>query len=408
MLTRRGFVLGMVAGARVAAGGAEMASLPLTFVVEAGKYDRSDVPISMTLPGDLKSGRQLRLLELRDGREIATPLQWEQGRPLRAWWIVRGAMPKGSVRRYRLQVGPPEDAAGLRTVKSERFLEIQKEKAPILRYNTAHIQPPKGIDPSYGRSAHLHPVWTPRGTIVTDETPPDHAHQSGVFLAFTRAVFEGHDVNFWDLKGGKGRVRFKKILATTGGPVYGGFQVEQEHVDLTVPGSKLVLVEGWDVRAWNLGGARAGSYVWDVGSTIRCAGESALKLPQFPYGGMALRGARSWSKETSRVLTSDGKGREEGNHTRPRWCDLSGRVDGKTTGITLLTHPANFRFPEPLRIHPSMPYMVYTPSHLGDWEIRPGKAHVARYRFVVHDGPVVPAEVERLWRDFAEPPVVRR
>src|SRR5262249_17011626 len=98
----------------------------------------------------------------------------------------------------------------------------------------------------------------------------------------------------------------------------------------------------------------------------------------------------------------------EGNHTRPRWCDLSGRVEGTTTGITLLTHPANFRFPEPLRIHPSMPYMVYTPSHLGDWEITPEKAHVTRYRLVVHDGPVVPAEVERLWRDFAELPVVRR
>jgi hypothetical protein len=379
----------------------------VTFAVEAGKYDRSNVPVSVSLTGDLKNDRQLRLVELRDGREIATPLQWEEGRPLRAWWLVRGPLPKGGVRRYRLQVGPPTDAASLRTVKTERFLEIQQEKVAILRYNTAHVEPPKGIDPSYGRSAHIHPVWTPRGAIVTDETPPDHAHQSGVFLAFTKCVFEGHEVNFWDLKGGKGRVRFKRIASTTGGPVYGGFHVEQEHVDLTVRGGKVALVEVWDVRAWNLGGARAGYYVWDIASTIRCAGASALKLPQYFYGGMALRGARNWSKENSRVRTSEGKGREEGNLTRPRWSDISGRVDGTTTGITLLTHPANFRFPEPLRIHPSMPYMVYTPSHLGDWEITPGKAHVSRYRFVVHDGPLPQTEVERLWRDFAEPPVVR-
>ena len=87
----------VIVGAGGVARGAETASLPLTFAVEAGKYDRNDVPVCVPLTGDLKRGRQLRLVELRDGREIATPLQWEEGRPLRAWWIVRGAMPKGSV-----------------------------------------------------------------------------------------------------------------------------------------------------------------------------------------------------------------------------------------------------------------------------------------------------------------------
>ena len=68
-----------------------------------------------------------------------------------------------------------------------------------------------------------------------------------------------------------------------------------------------------------------------------------------------------------------------------------------------MTHPGNFRSPEPLRIHPTMPYMVYTPSFLGDWEITPRAPHVSRYRFVIHDG-VLPAEtIERLWKDYAEP-----
>src|SRR5262245_35997790 len=99
MLTRREFVLGLATGASVLVSGAETVSLPITFVVEAGKHDRRDVPVSMPLTGDLKRDRRLRLVELRDGREIETPLQSEEGRPLRAWWIVPGAMPKGSVRR---------------------------------------------------------------------------------------------------------------------------------------------------------------------------------------------------------------------------------------------------------------------------------------------------------------------
>jgi hypothetical protein len=70
-------------------------------------------------------------------------------------------------------------------------------------------------------------------------------------------------------------------------------------------------------------------------------------------------------------------------------------------GIALLTHPRNFRFPEPLRIHPSMPYMVYTPSQLGDWSIDPGIASTSRYRWVVHDGDLPPESIERIWQAFA-------
>ena len=72
-----------------------------------------------------------------------------------------------------------------------------------------------------------------------------------------------------------------------------------------------------------------------------------------------------------------------------------------------MTHPDNLRFPEPVRIHPKMPYMVYTPAQLGDWSIEPGHTHTARYRYYVHDGDLEPETAERLWHDFAEPPAVR-
>jgi len=86
---------------------------------------------------------------------------------------------------------------------------------------------------------------------------------------------------------------------------------------------------------------------------------------------------------------------------------MRGPVDGHAAGIVLMTHPDNFRFPEPLRIHPTMPYMVYTPSFLGDWEIVPGRPHVSRYRFIIHDGELPPERIERAWRDFAHPLVAQ-
>ena len=71
-----------------------------------------------------------------------------------------------------------------------------------------------------------------------------------------------------------------------------------------------------------------------------------------------------------------------------------------------MTHPTNFRFPEPLRIHPTMPYMVYTPSFLGNWEITPAAPHNSRYRFVIHDGNLSAETLQHLWQDYAQSPVL--
>jgi hypothetical protein len=105
----------------------------------------------------------------------------------------------------------------------------------------------------------------------------------------------------------------------------------------------------------------------------------------------------------TRFLTSEGKTRENGNETRAKWCYVGGDVDGKPAGIAILCHPDNFRFPQPVRIHPDEPFFCFAPSQLGDWKIEPGKPYGAKYRFVVTDGEPDAKEIERLWRDYAEP-----
>ena len=59
-----------------------------------------------------------------------------------------------------------------------------------------------------------------------------------------------------------------------------------------------------------------------------------------------------------------------------------------------------------MHLHPAEPFFCYAPSQLGDWEIAPGKPYVSRYRFIVSDGPPDKAELERLWNDYAQPPIV--
>jgi hypothetical protein len=144
-------------------------------------------------------------------------------------------------------------------------------------------------------------------------------------------------------------------------------------------------------------------------------------MNQYHYGGFGLRGSREWfdpqvrgtnPPEPSRggrsdFLTSEGKTRRNGNHTRPRWVDLSGEVDGSLAGVAVLDHPGNFRFPQPVRLHPNKPYFCFAPMVEGAFAIAPGQPYRSRYRLITHDGSPDPVLIDRLWHDYAEPPEVK-
>jgi hypothetical protein len=382
---------------------ADSTRLPLEFTVQCDDSTRTDATVMAIVAGFDPAKQPSRLREITDGMNEIVASQWEPDTPAKLWWLAAGATPKGKKRSFRLEAGTAPAGISVSVERDPARIQVKAGDAMLLSYNSAHVEPPAGIDPKYGRSGHIHPVWTPRGKMVTEQFPLDHAHQSGVFLAHTKSRFEGRDLNFWDIQGGKGRVRFKQFHSATSGPVFGEFRVEHEHVDQTVPGGKVAALETWDVRVWNRGNRKSAYWVWDITSSLRCAGSSPLELLKYHYGGMAIRGSGEWSGDKAHFVTSEDKGRIDGNHTRPIWCDLSGPVGGATAGIALLTHPDNMRYPEPLRIHPTMPYMVYAPSHLGDWEIRPGSVHVSRYRFVVHDGEISADILNRVAVDFSQP-----
>jgi len=69
-------------------------------------------------------------------------------------------------------------------------------------------------------------------------------------------------------------------------------------------------------------------------------------------------------------------------------------------------HPGNFRFPQPVRIHPDAPFFNYAPTQLGTMQIEPGSPYIVRYRYVTYDGEPNPDELNRLWNDYAYPPGV--
>lgn len=398
------------------AGGAE----PLARItVEAGAHTRVDTPVSVSLAGAPLGfpDAEYVLREVGGSSRRLCSAQVEAGSPARLWFILSGKTKAGAKRTFELRQtplrklppgrGPSKSALPISVRKHEDYYEILDSGQKVLRYNHAIVPPPEGQDNLYERSGFIHPLWSPKGTVLTNIHPADHIHHLGIWMPWTHTKFEGKPVDFWNLKSGQGTVRFVKFLSTTDGPVYGGFEAEQEHVVLkTDSGEKVVLNEVWDVRVYNVGGVSKGYWLWDFKSTQRCVADSPLRQVKYRYGGFGFRGAAEWDEENSVYLTSEGKNRKNGHTTRARWCDTSGEIDG-WEGVTFYSHPENFEHPEPMRIWPSgQVFFNFCPSQATDWEMKPGEDHVFRYRLYVHEGKIEVADAERIWADYAEPPKV--
>jgi hypothetical protein len=288
-------------------------------------------------------------------------------------------------------------------VSDQNVLHLKAGGRPVFDFRL-RAEAPANTRASFLRAGYMHPVFTPSGRIVTDDYPDDHPHQHGVFFAWTKTEFEGRTPDFWNMGDGTGSVVFEKVEDVRGGAERATFKARLRHVDLSAkPQPKTALNEVWDVTVHRAVAGMSRYAMFDIVSTQTCASASPLILPDYRYGGIGIRGHRDWREKTNvTFLTSEGKDRIAGDDTTARWCSINGRVDGQPVGIAALCHPANFRAPQPLRIHPDDPYFNFSPSKRGQWEITPGKPYVSRYRFLVYDGEVNNAELNKLWDSYAK------
>jgi hypothetical protein len=305
-------------------------------------------------------------------------------------------------------------------VKVERLgsvLRFTTEGQTILDYQMQPGEVPAGTAPIFKHGAHLHPVYSPSGKLVTGNHPEDHPHQRGIWIAWTKTEFGDSHPDFWnqgktetkgkDKAANEGallaEVRFDKLVKSWGGPEEGGFISEHRFIDLHDGTEKDVLRETWEVRVsrQTLGDREAN--VIDLTSTQTCAGDTPLRLPQYHYGGLGVRGNLAWNPvDAVTMLTSEGHDRAAGDATKAKWVHMGGQVDGAPTGMVVLIHPSNFRFPQPLRLNPKNPQLCVAPSQDGDWAIEPGKPYVSKYRILVVDGPADAAWSEAQWKAYAE------
>jgi hypothetical protein len=398
-----------------------------TVHVDAGGVDRLDAVVSFPLP-PFVTGESLQLRAQDADEGVTVPLQIDRDR--RAWFVLDW-LPAGDTRTYTIEPTldreerlPRVDVIGERDGLTLRLLQ-----RPVLRYQADRSEPSRpDIKPIFRRGGYLHPVRTPSGRIVTDDYPPDYLHHHGIWAAWAKTVFEGRAPDFWSMGDGTGSVEFESLLDTWSGRVQAGFKARHRYVDLTAPTPTTVMTETWEVSLYGVGlgptearvrrpatapaattapAAAAAYRVFDLVLTEEPVTSSPLALPEFLYGGVAFRGARSWEGPTgANVLTSESKTRTNGDSTLARWCYMGGLVDDATAGLVMLGHPRNIRAPQPIRIYPNEPFLNFAPTRLGRIDLTLGRPYIARYRFITLDGAPDLALIERLWRDYAEPVTV--
>lgn len=390
-----------------------------TVTVEAGELARQHTPVEFALPAGV-GGDKAGPLELRDQRGRRLPLQVNQGQAR----FILPALARGKRAQFDLVDGPPPAADA--TIGAQEGVSVKQESdhlvvtvggAPVFQFRTKAAPPTAEVPARYTRAGYLHPVFTPSGLTVTDDSPADHGHHHGIWTAWTVAEFEGRRMSFWGPEPGRSKNDLVAVGPTFSGPLAGGFTARLASTDLGVKPPRPVLDSEWKVVVHRPPGkpGKAPYFLFDLDWTDKAAGASPLILPEYRYGGLGVRGNRAWMDATRvAFLTSEGADRLAGENTRARWVHLGGELPGKgqaarvaKAGVAVLVHPLNLRAPEPVRLNPGIPLLCVSPVKAGPMRIEAGKPYSARYRFVVADGPANPALLERLWRDFARAPVVK-
>lgn len=303
-----------------------------------------------------------------------------------------------STQPHAVKVGPGEDGLSL-SIDGQDVLNFRTDK---------NKKPRADIKDEILRAGYLHPVRSPSGAIVTGDYPANHPHHHGIWTPFTKAVFQGHATDFWNMQSKKGEEQWHGGGRLWSGEVYGGFEAEMHMNDLSGPKPITALLDRWSVTAYAVPHAPKPMRVFDLTTTQTCATNDPLELPEYHYGSFGLRGPDEWNgKEGARYLTSEGlSDRKKADGTRARWCYLGGKTSAGTSGTAVLGFPGNFRFPMPIRLHPDMPYFSIVPQKLGAFSIQPGKPYVTRYRLVVTDGEPDAKLFDACWNSLAHPAVV--
>jgi hypothetical protein len=290
-------------------------------------------------------------------------------------------------------------ADDVKTKVTDEAIHITISGKPVLTYNIETVRPPEGTEKYYARSGFIHPLYSPSGKVLTDGFPVGHVHQHAIFSAWTQATFKHEVVDFWNQQKETGTAKHIGL----GEVNQNSFEANLQQVSLK---NGPAINEEWDVQVQN----STDPFIVDLELKQSCATADEVYLHPYHYGGCGFRGSAHWNSEDKdnfegemKVLTGDGiTDKIDGNHANPRWVAVYGLIKGQEAGFVVMDHPSNFRYPQPIRIHPKMPYAVFSPVVEGSFILKPGFTYGSRYRIATFDGAADKDKIDAWYQDFIQ------
>ncbi|MCU0393592.1 MAG: PmoA family protein, partial [Thermoflexibacter sp.] len=163
------------------------------------------------------------VLYLLDGKtKQSIPFQVKSAETRTLHWLL---MPNQKKLTYILEKGKKTKShQELAIAKTEGKLIVKAGTKNLLNYQYETLYPPKGVDTIFKRNAFIHPLLSPHGQELTRIQPPDHYHHYGIWNPWTRVLFEGDTVDFWNLYDKKGTVRFANFTSQSSGQIFSEFE----------------------------------------------------------------------------------------------------------------------------------------------------------------------------------------
>ena len=353
----------------------------------------------------------LQLNEIINGKKVPVSYQVEALQTRMIHWLITPS--KSKQRIFEISKGSPQKYKdAMRAAIVNGALVLANGKQNLMQYNFKTVYPPPGIDTAYKRSGFIHPLFTPNGQELTRINAPDHYHHWGLWNPWTHVLFEKDTVDFWNLRDRKGTVRFAGFTSITDGPIYAGYSALHEHVAFKNEGKEKTAIN--ELQTVKIYTPMPGSqyYLLDINIQLSCASASPVLLLEYRYGGLGIRATEAWNKENSVTLTSEGKNRKDADGSIARWCMTQGMLGNDYGGLEMMSYPANYNHPEPLRVWPENMnnrgdvFLNFSPTKNMNWLLEPGREYLLKYRFLIFNNKVSQEEAEEAWQSFAHPPVI--
>ena len=289
-----------------------------------------------------------------------------------------------------------QQKAGLKAISNDEGIEIRQNDAGILFYQVK----PKSLDGKYERTNYIHPLYSLKGNVITEDFPKDHLHHHGLYSAWHQILLNGTPIAdgwvneniSWKVLDSKvehiGNAMVIRSEVFWVSPVDGKTeQIAKEDVVITVQRSNDQLrIIDYDM------------HLIPLKDGLGIGGSEDEK----GYGGFSLRlklpdditfVARGGEVQAQVVAVEAGP-----------WMNFVGSFDGEAagrSGIVVFSHPSNPGHPQPwiLRKEKSM----QNPAYPGRSPVTLRKDGLAlRYRMIVHNGLLDKEKIEKLYRDYSK------